>query len=574
MLDSRTQSRGRLVAYCRVSSDEQSDNVSQQRAEIERWAERRGEVIEVWYEDAGVSGTKRSRPAWDRLRADAKAGKFDRIVALNDSRYGRWRPAVRIEQFNLFAAAGVEMWTTSGQIDLTSDIGAIIQAAAGLGPAAEVREKSQRVLGAAIERAQAGWWGSGWAPDGLIKIVVNAETGEQIGEPYRHGEVGPKLGNGRRIDLIVDPERAPIVRRMFKLYGSGKFSLESLAKHLNAEGVPACRGATHWKRTTIEKMLTNECYVGKRIFGRVSRGKHFVFAGELKANDSFYNTPATQHNERSDWIVVERPTWRLVSDELFEKVRQQMQTNRKRRSPGARFSLEAPLYSILHHAAPHHAEPVRMIKQGSRYRCSALHAHGTYDKETNPGGCLSHSIKGDVLERLVFAKLFSEVSRGGLIDEVEKHVRQLLEERRRGNPDEAERILAEVAKVEARMQRLRKKFVDAFDDETEKLCQDELQRLAERKTKLEADAESAQPAAERYDVDEEARRLSKTLAELPTAYRKWSSTKRRRWLTSVLVRIDVTFEREWVNKRYRHKCSGGTIVFDMDKMATRMSANA
>ena len=65
----------RVALYLRVSTTEQSPE--SQLQDLRALAEQRGLVIVHEYTDHGVSGAKTSRPALDRLLADARRGKFD-----------------------------------------------------------------------------------------------------------------------------------------------------------------------------------------------------------------------------------------------------------------------------------------------------------------------------------------------------------------------------------------------------------------------------------------------------------------------------------------------------------------
>ena len=72
----------RCAVYCRYSSDNQREasiedqvRVCQVRAEREGW-----EVIQV-YADYAISGASAGRPQFQQLVADARAGRFQVILA-------------------------------------------------------------------------------------------------------------------------------------------------------------------------------------------------------------------------------------------------------------------------------------------------------------------------------------------------------------------------------------------------------------------------------------------------------------------------------------------------------------
>jgi DNA invertase Pin-like site-specific DNA recombinase len=76
----------RCALYVRVSTvDQHSEN---QLLELRRYAEARGWTA-VEYVDHGITGTKDSRPALDRLVKDAKRRKFDALLVWKLDRLGR-----------------------------------------------------------------------------------------------------------------------------------------------------------------------------------------------------------------------------------------------------------------------------------------------------------------------------------------------------------------------------------------------------------------------------------------------------------------------------------------------------
>ena len=77
----------RAALYARVSTDEQSPDL--QVEELRRLAGQRGWSVVDEYVDHGVSGAKESRPALDRLLADAQAGKLDLVAVWKLDRLGR-----------------------------------------------------------------------------------------------------------------------------------------------------------------------------------------------------------------------------------------------------------------------------------------------------------------------------------------------------------------------------------------------------------------------------------------------------------------------------------------------------
>ncbi len=79
----------RTVAYIRVSTKEQDENV--QKAEIEKFAEKRGLSVVGWYVDKGESGAKlfKERPEANRLLQELESVKPEAVVVFAIDRIGR-----------------------------------------------------------------------------------------------------------------------------------------------------------------------------------------------------------------------------------------------------------------------------------------------------------------------------------------------------------------------------------------------------------------------------------------------------------------------------------------------------
>jgi Resolvase, N terminal domain len=80
-----TPLRGGL--YARVSTDEQDAGL--QLDDLRQVAGQRGWVIADEYVDEAISGTEDERPAFDRLMADARAGKLDIVAVWRFDRFAR-----------------------------------------------------------------------------------------------------------------------------------------------------------------------------------------------------------------------------------------------------------------------------------------------------------------------------------------------------------------------------------------------------------------------------------------------------------------------------------------------------
>ena len=79
-------------------------------------------------------------------------------------------------------------------------------------------------------------------------------------------------------ELIIDEIKAEVVRRIFKLYLDGA-SVCSICKLFNEEEVLN----RHWATTTVDKILSNQLYIGNMEFGKRTNGENQIFENVVPA---------------------------------------------------------------------------------------------------------------------------------------------------------------------------------------------------------------------------------------------------------------------------------------------------
>ena len=110
--------------YARVSTDNLQDPTMQTR-ELAAYCERRGWRVFDTYVDKGVSGKRDSRPALNRLMADAHARRFDAICCWRFDRFSRSVSHLcgALEAFN---ALGIQFISLCEQVDTTTPTGKLV----------------------------------------------------------------------------------------------------------------------------------------------------------------------------------------------------------------------------------------------------------------------------------------------------------------------------------------------------------------------------------------------------------------------------------------------------------------
>lgn len=144
----------RAALYARVSTTSHGQDVGLQLEELRQVAAQRGWSVQQEYVDAGVSGAKTSRPALDRLLADAREGKVDVVAIWKLDRLAR-SVAHLLELGDSFNAWGVGLVSVrDAHVDTTTPAGRFTLQI--LGAVAELERSliRERVV-AGVRRAQA-----------------------------------------------------------------------------------------------------------------------------------------------------------------------------------------------------------------------------------------------------------------------------------------------------------------------------------------------------------------------------------------------------------------------------------
>ncbi len=144
----------RAALYARVSTVGHGQDVGLQLDELRQVAGQRGWVVVEEFADEGVSGVATSRPALDRMLADAQAGRFDVVAVWKLDRLGRSLQHV-LGVLDQLAGQGVEFVSLrDAGMDSTTPAGRLFTAMIAAFAAFERDLIRERVV-AGVRRAQA-----------------------------------------------------------------------------------------------------------------------------------------------------------------------------------------------------------------------------------------------------------------------------------------------------------------------------------------------------------------------------------------------------------------------------------
>jgi DNA invertase Pin-like site-specific DNA recombinase len=228
----------RVAAYCRISTnhEEQESSLETQIsyygkliAGHEDW-----ELVKIYAERA--SGTQlKKRPEFMQMIKACKQGKIDLILTKSISRFGRNMLDTLRTLYELFNL-GVKIYFEKENLNnFDKEMRTMMGIYAGFAQE-ESKNMSDNIKWGIRERMREG------------KVCLNCTR--FLG--YDKDE------NGR---LVVVESEAVIVRIIFELYLKG-FGVRRIKKFLEENGIKTVTGKDVWSTSTIDRILSNEKYVG------------------------------------------------------------------------------------------------------------------------------------------------------------------------------------------------------------------------------------------------------------------------------------------------------------------------
>ena len=226
----------RMAAYARTSSDS-TDQQHSYAAQVKHYTEFIGRnpkwILADIYADEGLTGTDADkREDFQRMIADCKRGKIDRILVKSISRFAR-NTSDCLSVFRLLRSLGVTVFFERENLDTAHMTDEFVLTMHGMAAQEESLTISSNLRWATRKRMSNGTFIPGSAP-------------------YGYQLVDSKL-------VIHEPE-AVIVRKIFNWYLSGQ-GIQSIMIRLNIE-----HPEKRWHRAGIEYILSNAHYIGDALF--------------------------------------------------------------------------------------------------------------------------------------------------------------------------------------------------------------------------------------------------------------------------------------------------------------------
>lgn len=115
----------RVALYARVSTLNGHQDPEMQLTELREYATRRALSIHEEYVDQGVSGSKESRPALNRLMTDAQKCRFDAVLVWKIDRFGRSLKHL-VNSLADLSAYGIAFISLRDNLDLSTPSGRLM----------------------------------------------------------------------------------------------------------------------------------------------------------------------------------------------------------------------------------------------------------------------------------------------------------------------------------------------------------------------------------------------------------------------------------------------------------------
>ncbi|MBQ2623202.1 recombinase family protein [Candidatus Saccharibacteria bacterium] len=328
--DLKQFSKKRVAVYSRVSreSEEKHHSIEMQMEHLEHYIESHpGWVFVDHYVDEGVTGTKLSRPAFNRMMEDCRSGKIDIILTKTVSRFGRNMAAV-LDVIKELRELDVTVIFDNENLNTANPDTNFRLQFQGIQAEIESKQNSENQKWAIRNRFKAG-------------IPTSNRT-------YGYQVVSSQY--------IVIPEEAKVVKQIYEMYLSG-MGLMAIAKKLNQDNITTINGVK-WRPSTLKGVLTNEKYTGDLLLQKTYRD-HYLTKRKV-----------ANHGELPQYLIEDEHE-AIITKETFA-LAQKERERRKRKNEQAKDKAKNNKAFISHKENPSTKLFTRLI------RCSECKTYFNY----------------------------------------------------------------------------------------------------------------------------------------------------------------------------------------------------
>ena len=370
--------------YCRLSQEDmlqgESNSIKNQKLILQKYADDHGFRNCKFYIDDGYSGANFDRPAFKEMMTDIESGKIGVLIVKDQSRLGRDYLQTGMLMEIKFPEYDVRFIAINDGVD----------SANGINDFSGIKN----------------YFNDLYAKDtsNKIRAVLKAkgERGERIGSSIPYGYLKNPNYNGNQKEepyMIIDPETAPIVKRIFELCASGlgvvkicdmlaegkimSPSVYAFQRTGRRSGNPDLSRPYHWAQTTVRSILSRQEYCGDTV-----NFKTYSKSNKLKKR--LNNSPENiRIFENTHEPVVDRKTFELVQ-KRFEGRRKPDKQGEVDKFAGYLFCGECGHRLYLHRG--------KTVKtENNAFQCGGF--------QRRVAECTAHYIREQVIEQIVLESL-------------------------------------------------------------------------------------------------------------------------------------------------------------------------
>ena len=273
----------KIAAYCRVSTEKEAqiDSLEKQIEFFNEFTKKNGYELYKLYADEGISGKQiKHRKQFQQMMEDAKHKKFEKVVVKDVSRFAR-NTVDLLQSVRELKSYGV-------QVDFLNN-GEVMEGGS---------EFILTILGAMAQQESAN----------MSKRVkfgkdITAQKGRVPNLVFGYDKIP-----NERYTLKINEEESKIVKEIFESYVYKGIGTTKIAWDLNDRGIRTKKTKSKWVQTSIVRMLKNPIYTG-RVTNKKSEVTDFI-------------TGTRKELPEEEWIIVEKPEMRIISDELFNRAQE------------------------------------------------------------------------------------------------------------------------------------------------------------------------------------------------------------------------------------------------------------
>lgn len=476
----------RVAAYCRVSTDSEEQETSYE-AQVSHYTEYikskpEWQMVEV-YADDGISGTNTAkRDEFNRMIADCEAGKIDLILTKSISRFSRntldcLKYTRKLKALNIavfFEKENINTMDSKGEVLLTI--------------MASLAQQESESLSANVR----------------MGIQYRNQQGKvQINHNWFLGYTKDAEGN-----LVIDPEQAEIVCRIYREYLEGASFLQ-IKRSLEADGIPNGAGHLKWHESNIHQILTNEKYIGDALLQKT----YTVSILDKKRAANNGEMPK-YYVEGSHEAIIDRDVFMKVKAEIARRAN--LNPDGKRRVYSSKYALSGMVF------CEHCGDIYRRVKWNNRgckstvWRCVSRVLKGKMDFD-----CPARTVKEEVLQgAIVTAVNDAYARRNAVISLLKTNIQETV----------FDDLEAKIAAIDEQLAELQQQMIDNSGDNAL------VEELGLQMDDLRGDRQDILvEAAERTDLQARMNDMIAFLEEMPAAVTEYSEALARRLVERITI---------------------------------------